>query len=162
MVAQQETPLNRYLLLTCSDSTDDDYKITCTGFISTPSVLFDPYSSCPKHTLTILDHTVSPPQMSTYLPLKLLSMDSILSFKRKCTTISCGFEHCLALVEGKVFSWGFGGSGCLGHGNYESIMAPKEVKELAGNVTSVEAGGYHNCAVMADHKVMVWGRGDVG
>ena len=30
------------------------------------------------------------------------------------------------------------------------------------SVTSVEAGGYHNCAVMADHKVMVWGRGDVG
>lgn len=35
--------------------------------------------------------------------------------------ISCGFEHCIAVNEnGKVFSWGYGASGSLGHGNYTS------------------------------------------
>ena len=42
------------------------------------------------------------------------------------TWISCGFEHCVALTSiGTVASWGYGASGCLGHGNYVSYTSPK-------------------------------------
>lgn len=41
--------------------------------------------------------------------------------KTSVTWISCGFEHCIVLtVFGQVASWGYGASGCLGHGDYIS------------------------------------------
>ena len=42
--------------------------------------------------------------------------------------VSCGFEHCIGMLEsGRVFTWGFGGSGCLGHNTYESLEEPKQL-----------------------------------
>lgn len=54
--------------------------------------------------------------------MKLLTIDSLLALRRKCEMISCGFEHCLALVDGQVLSWGYGGSGCLGHSDYNTVI----------------------------------------
>jgi alpha-tubulin suppressor-like RCC1 family protein len=59
----------------------------------------------------------------------LISNDILEIFiKEKATLVSCGFEHCLSLMDnGRVYTWGYGGSGCLGHGDYTSIEAPKMV-----------------------------------
>lgn len=63
--------------------------------------------------------------------------------------MSCGFEHCLALFSsGECFSWGYGGSGCLGHGNYGSVEDPKKLKDIPHRALYVEAGGYHNSVVV--------------
>ena len=45
-----------------------------------------------------------------------------LGEQRKIKLLSCGFDHCLAVTspDGQVFTWGYGASGCLGHGVYES------------------------------------------
>ena len=48
---------------------------------------------------------------------------------KKCILLTSGFEHSVALFEdGEVFSWGFGASGCLGHGNYETQDTPRKVE----------------------------------
>jgi len=139
----------------------------------------------------------------------LISSKILNSFiKLKCQVISCGFEHCVALMtwsseklnsdggrrlselagkededEGKrsltrslqrgfVYSWGLGDSGCLGHGDYNTLEEPRmlaclgenmeEGSPLQANVVYVEAGGYHNGVITADSQVLLWGRGDVG
>ena len=80
------------------------------------------------------------------------------------TWISCGFEHVLALtIFGSVSSWGYGSSGCLGHGDYVSLAAPKILDTLEGKfATFIEAGGYHNAAITAKCELYMWGRSDVG
>lgn len=70
-------------------------------------------------------------------------------------------------MNGRVFTWGLGASGCLGHGDYETLEEPKEViiKDTNGNVllaNYVESGGYHNGLLAEDGNVYMWGRGDVG
>ena len=76
--------------------------------------------------------------------------------------LSCGFEHCIALINGQPWSWGYGGSGCLGHGAYETITQPKMIEGIKDKVTYLESGGYHNSAITKTRKVYMWGRGDVG
>jgi len=42
-------------------------------------------------------------------------------------------------------SWGYGASGCLGHGNYDSLQNPKQIEALyKKNIVFIECGGYHN------------------
>ena len=65
--------------------------------------------------------------------------------------------------DGQVYTWGYGGSGCLGHGDYESIENPKRIifpDDI--QVKYAQAGGYHNGVISKDHHVYTWGRGDVG
>jgi len=103
--------------------------------------------------------------LGDYLPLTLLSIQSLVSLKKRCTQLSCGFEHCLALIDDQVWSWGCGGSGCLGHGNYNTLPEPTKITGIKQKVAYIEAGGYHNGAIAKSQDqthVFMWGRGDVG
>jgi alpha-tubulin suppressor-like RCC1 family protein len=54
---------------------------------------------------------------------------------------------------GTVASWGYGASGCLGHGNYVSYRAPKilTIGDMQNKfITYIECGGYHNGALTDD------------
>ena len=69
--------------------------------------------------------------------------------------------------SGEVLCWGYGGSGCLGHGNYRTIQDPKRVETITKRGIYIEAGGYHNIVIAKDDadqskSVYAWGRGDVG
>jgi regulator of chromosome condensation len=82
--------------------------------------------------------------------------------KEKCVMVSCGFESCVTLVSsGSVYSWGYGGSGALGHSNYDTQEKPKKIEGLQ-DIIYTEAGGYHSGAINKDGEVFTWGRGDVG
>ncbi len=60
-------------------------------------------------------------------------------------------------------TWGYGLSGCLGHGNYESCSSPKWIESVKSQSFSyIESGGYHNGAMTNDSSLYMWGRGDVG
>ena len=80
--------------------------------------------------------------------------------------LSCGFEHCIAVTQsGNVVTWGYGASGCLGHGNYTSYTQPKLV--ISGNLNTkkvifAQAGGYHNGVITEEGHLYTWGRADVG
>lgn len=94
--------------------------------------------------------------------------------------ISCGQEHCLALVritrkDGevifRVYNWGDGSRGQLGSGKPHNAALPHENRELArmveknllGDVTAVAAGGYHNVILTSNMgNVITYGAGDYG
>ena len=55
--------------------------------------------------------------------------------------VSCGENHTSALsLDGRLFTWGRGKYGQLGHGDFKSLYAPEPVKALFGS-----------------HLVQVWG-----
>ena len=78
--------------------------------------------------------------------------------------MSAGGEHSLALTaDGAVWSWGEGGSGKLGHGDWQLQLLPKQVEAFAGQrVVAVSAGGEHSLALAADGAVLTWGEGETG
>ena len=73
--------------------------------------------------------------------------------------------HTLALTEdGRVFSWGDGDYGKLGHGNAATQKSPKQILgPLSGKVVvQISAGYRHSAAVTTDGQLFTWGEGDFG
>ncbi|OMJ93787.1 hypothetical protein SteCoe_3236 [Stentor coeruleus] len=83
--------------------------------------------------------------------------------KSQIQWVSCGFEHISCItIEGKVMTWGYGGSGCLGHGNTQSYKIPTIVNSIfQENILYIECGGYHTIAINDEGETFAWGRGDV-
>lgn len=60
----------------------------------------------------------------------------------------------------KVFSWGRGQDGRLGHGDYKDRWEPCRVSGLGQEpVALIAAGTAHSMAVSLPQSVHVWGRG---
>jgi len=82
--------------------------------------------------------------------------------------VACGDFHSVALTEdGKIFSWGGGGSffnkGQCGHGNNEDTITPEIIKDLeTKTVVDVSCGGYHTLALTSDNELYSWGSGLYG
>ncbi|WCJ20720.1 Regulator of chromosome condensation (RCC1) family with FYVE zinc finger domain [Euphorbia peplus] len=87
-------------------------------------------------------------------------------------SIACGTWHsALATSNGKLFTFGDGTFGVLGHGDRESISTPREVQLLSGLKTmKVACGVWHTAAVVevmnqsganvSSRKLFTWGDGD--
>ncbi|KAK7294813.1 hypothetical protein RJT34_17710 [Clitoria ternatea] len=87
-------------------------------------------------------------------------------------SIACGTWHsALATSNGKLFTFGDGTYGVLGHGNRESVPYPKEVQLLSGLKTiKVACGVWHTAAIVevifqsgsnvSSRKLFTWGDGD--
>ncbi|ESQ56170.1 hypothetical protein EUTSA_v10026933mg, partial [Eutrema salsugineum] len=87
-------------------------------------------------------------------------------------SVACGTWHsALATANGKLFTFGDGAFGVLGHGDRESVSYPKEVKMLSGLKTmKVACGVWHTVAIvevmnqtgtsMSSRKLFTWGDGD--
>ncbi|GLT42149.1 hypothetical protein SLA2020_161680 [Shorea laevis] len=87
-------------------------------------------------------------------------------------SIACGTWHlALATSNGKLFTFGDGTFGVLGHGDRESVAYPKEVQILSGLKTiKVACGMWHTAAIvevitqtganMSSRKLFTWGDGD--
>ncbi|KAJ1388172.1 Zinc finger, FYVE/PHD-type [Sesbania bispinosa] len=108
---------------------------------------------------------------SQWIPHKLSGpLDGI-----SISSVACGEWH-TALVSscGRLFTYGDGTFGVLGHGDLRSSSRPKEVESLSGlMVRSVACGSWHTAAiveVMFDRfryntptgKLFTWGDGDEG
>lgn len=71
----------------------------------------------------------------------------VLKFERiklptKIAKISTGCNHIVALSESKkVFSWGVGSSGQLGHGDYESQKYPSMMSTIYNDILDIMAVG---------------------
>jgi E3 ubiquitin-protein ligase HERC2 len=82
---------------------------------------------------------------------------------KKVATHSCA-RHALALTaDGKVFSWGDGQWGQLGHGNELDMDRPKMIEALLGkHVREVACGSGYSAAISSNGELFTWGRGDMG
>jgi regulator of chromosome condensation len=84
----------------------------------------------------------------------------------KIKMAAAGQHHSALLAEdGRVFTWGRGEYGQLGHGDKENISVPTQVKFFdalikAGNpVVQISCGGHHTLATMQNGDVYSWGFG---
>uniref|UniRef100_A0A5B7B6B8 Uncharacterized protein n=1 Tax=Davidia involucrata TaxID=16924 RepID=A0A5B7B6B8_DAVIN len=87
-------------------------------------------------------------------------------------SVACGTWHsALATSNGKLFTFGDGTFGVLGHGNRESVSYPREVQLLSGLKTiKVACGVWHTAAIVEvmnqsganvlSRKLFTWGDGD--
>ncbi|XP_021804640.1 E3 ubiquitin-protein ligase HERC2-like isoform X1 [Prunus avium] len=87
-------------------------------------------------------------------------------------SVACGAWHsALATSSGKMFTFGDGAFGVLGHGDRESVPYPREVQLLNGLKTiKVACGVWHTAAIVevmgqsgpnaSSRKLFTWGDGD--
>ena len=77
----------------------------------------------------------------------------------KVKQLSCGHYHtALCTVEGKVYTFGEGDSGKLGHGDDDDRYLPQLVQALKDYiVTKVQCGKDHSMALTSDGYVFTWG-----
>lgn len=86
--------------------------------------------------------------------------------------ISGGYYHSAALdTEGRVYTWGWGEHGQLGHGNGDTCFEPVRVDftknpdmkvPIQPVVLQISCGGFHTTAVTTDGRLFAWGLGEHG
>jgi alpha-tubulin suppressor-like RCC1 family protein len=83
--------------------------------------------------------------------------------------VSVGGYYCLATSSlGKVFTWGYDGSGQLGNGTNGDSSSPENITanfdDLYANekVSTISSGGSHSIALTTLGKVFAWGKNDYG
>ena len=94
---------------------------------------------------------------SSSVPRRVRGLDGV----RICA-VSSVWDHSMALSEsGRVYSWGVGLCGQLGHGDEEeNVIAPKLIEGLQGaKVGSIVAGAHHCLAIGGDGCLYGWGVG---
>jgi alpha-tubulin suppressor-like RCC1 family protein len=85
-----------------------------------------------------------------------------VSFVKDIVQISVGDFHVVALSSsGKVYTWGAGADGQLGHGNRSNQSSPKQIQDLP-QIARVSAGGNHTALLTSDWKLLIFGRGREG
>ncbi|MCL7031753.1 hypothetical protein MKW94_030518 [Papaver nudicaule] len=87
-------------------------------------------------------------------------------------SVACGTWHtALVTSDGKLFTFGDGTFGVLGHGDRESLVYPRKIESLDGLKTvKVAAGVWHTAAIVevmgqagsniSSRKLFTWGDGD--
>jgi alpha-tubulin suppressor-like RCC1 family protein len=78
--------------------------------------------------------------------------------------VSCGAKHAMAVTSDfKVYSWGNGGNGRLGHGTNIGSASPLPIERLFNvNIMTVSCGESHSGAVAILGEVYTWGAGTYG
>ena len=77
--------------------------------------------------------------------------------------LECGSHHCAAIcASGRVYTWGSGSFGQLGHGDRRSEALPRMIGSLAHvEIVRVACGG-HTCALSAHGELFTFGNGKHG
>uniref|UniRef100_A0A6B2EBN7 HECT-type E3 ubiquitin transferase n=1 Tax=Phlebotomus kandelakii TaxID=1109342 RepID=A0A6B2EBN7_9DIPT len=82
----------------------------------------------------------------------------------KKVAVHSGGKHALALtLDGKVFSFGEGEDGKLGHGNRMTLDKPKLIEALRSKrIRDVACGSSHSAAITSSGELYSWGLGEYG
>lgn len=78
---------------------------------------------------------------------------------KKILTVSAGIDHTAAVtVDNKLYTWGWGADGRLGHGNEESKAVPTHVERLKDSGCAlVSAGHNHTAMISPEGELLTWG-----
>ncbi|EEY69223.1 uncharacterized protein PITG_05428 [Phytophthora infestans T30-4] len=96
--------------------------------------------------------------------LKPTLIQSLEDAREEIVKVACGWDHSLAVsASGKVYTWGSGTNGKLGHGDEESFDTPTLVRTMEGrHVKDAKAGCEHTVFLTYDHELWSCGQGDSG
>lgn len=132
------------------------FSVAAVGFSSSPLIEFSNVK------LKSRGHASNMPGTS---PLVSLFSSKVLKQVKNLNVVlvSCGYEHAAILtVDGKVLTWGYGASGCLGQESKKSYSHPAAINSIFNkSIKYLECGAYHTVAVSDSGEVYTWGRGDV-
>jgi len=85
---------------------------------------------------------------------------------QQVSSLAAGENHSLAtLLNGEVWSWGYGQQGQLGHGEGHNENVPKRIEFFHQRnipVVQVAAGWRHSLCLTLEQHVYSWGHGDKG
>lgn len=91
-------------------------------------------------------------------------LSSISQYVIKKVAVHSGGKHSLALtVDGKVFSWGEGDDGKLGHFSRINCEKPRLIEALKSKrVRDIACGSSHSAAITSNGDLYTWGLGEYG
>ncbi|KAJ3590150.1 hypothetical protein NHX12_008104 [Muraenolepis orangiensis] len=79
------------------------------------------------------------------------------------SAVTCGAEHSVVLTkDGKVFTFGDGRHGQLGHGSTASEHGPREVQDLGETVSQIACGSHHTLILGTSGRIWIFGSGVKG
>lgn len=88
-------------------------------------------------------------------------IEALKNAGEKMATIECGFGHVIAKSSlGKVYTWGWGERGQLGHGRFVNEMAPRIVnfnQVIKTKVMQVQAGYKCSIVLLENKRILWWG-----
>lgn len=96
---------------------------------------------------------------NTHIPKVVAQLQGL-----KIVHLSLGTSHSAAITaDHRVYTWGYGGDGRLGHGDEADQLAPRVLEALSGmRTTVVVCGELHTAALTASGRVLTWGLGKDG
>lgn len=91
-------------------------------------------------------------------------LKSLGAYVVKKVAVHSGGRHTMALtIDGKVFSWGEGDDGKLGHFNRTSYDIPRQIEALRSKrIKDIACGSAHSAAISQEGELYTWGLGDYG
>ncbi|XP_048589232.1 E3 ubiquitin-protein ligase HERC2 isoform X2 [Nematostella vectensis] len=91
-------------------------------------------------------------------------IETLSSFMVRKVSVHSGGRHAMALtIEGKLFSWGEGEDGKLGHGNRMNCDHPKLIDTFKSScVRDMSCGSSHSAAILSSGELYTWGLGEYG
>lgn len=90
-------------------------------------------------------------------------VESLANSGDMAVQISCGFKHCIMKNQnGKIFTWGWGERGQLGHENDRNLPFPRKLlfRNSGGysyQAMSVQAGYRCSYALLDERRLFIWG-----
>lgn len=89
---------------------------------------------------------------------------SLKTFGEKITTVSCGQSHVIAKSSlGKIFTWGKGKDGQLGHSSTSNELLPRQAQiRSTSKPIQISAGFRHSLVLSESRKVWLTGRSSSG
>ncbi|CAI2359384.1 unnamed protein product [Moneuplotes crassus] len=90
-------------------------------------------------------------------------IDSLKQAGEKVEVVDCGFRHVIARTSlGKIYTWGWGLNGQLGHGEKFSELSPRhlnmDTKKRKNKCIQIAAGYEHSVVLMENRKIYWFGR----
>eukprot|EP00096_Caligus_rogercresseyi_P005963 TRINITY_DN22061_c0_g1_i1.p1 TRINITY_DN22061_c0_g1~~TRINITY_DN22061_c0_g1_i1.p1 ORF type:complete len:496 (+),score=112.53 TRINITY_DN22061_c0_g1_i1:91-1488(+) len=91
-------------------------------------------------------------------------MTALSQYVVKKVAVHSGGKHAMALtVDGRVFSWGEGDDGKLGHCSRAPVPKPRLIEALKSKrVRDIACGSSHSAAISSNGELYTWGCGEYG